>query len=284
MKKGLLITNAFLVSEKFDQIYELLTEAAGRHDTKLIHRTNADFMPVYSKNGIFLSCREASPPTAKSFDFILFWDKDVRLARAFEAAGLPVFNSASAIEACDDKALTLEKLAGAGLTEGKKPEIRLPLTVMAPMTFSGIGYTDLSFIMDEEETISYPMVIKECFGSFGAQVHLAKNRKGRAQPAHHGRIHILGGHLEHLLQHRGPGQSQYDPQCNMFFPLRHLQVLHNLPILSCYYTTHPAPVPYPPGIKRRHHRTLNFFRRIAAAASHRLSRAGVCRRESRRDD
>lgn len=178
MKKGLLITNAFLVSEKFDQIYGLLTEAAGRHDTKLIHRTNADFMPVYNENGIFLSCREASPlATAGGFDFVLFWDKDIRLARAFEAAGLPVFNSASAIEACDDKALTLEKLAGAGLMTGEKPEIRLPVTVMAPMTFSGIGYTDLSFIKAAEEAISYPMVIKECFGSFGAQVHLAKNRK-----------------------------------------------------------------------------------------------------------
>ena len=181
MKKGLLITNAFLISEKFDQIYELLIEAAKKHDTELIRRTNADFMPVYSENGISLSCREGSAfSIVKSFDFVLFWDKDIRLARAFEAAGLPVFNSASAIEACDDKALTLEKLSGIGPVGDKKLRIRLPLTVMAPMAFSGTGYTDLSFIKTVEETLSYPMVIKECFGSFGAQVHLAKDREEAA--------------------------------------------------------------------------------------------------------
>jgi glutathione synthase/RimK-type ligase-like ATP-grasp enzyme len=134
-------------------------------------------MPVYGENGVYPSCREYSPFVPfKNIDFVLFWDKDIRLARAFEAAGLPVFNSASAIEACDDKALTLERLSGNGLIGDGKQKLRLPLTVMAPMTFSSTGYTDLSFINEAERIISYPMVIRECFGSFGAQVYLAKNR------------------------------------------------------------------------------------------------------------
>ena len=177
MKKGLLITNAFLNSEKFRQLYELLENAAENNGTELICRTNADFMAVYSENGISLSCREGSfPETVRDFDYVLFWDKDIRLARAFEAAGLPVFNPASAIEVCDDKALTFEKLSAAGLAGDKGHRVRLPATVMAPMTFPGKGYNDLSFIEQAEELISYPMVIKECFGSFGNQVHLAKNR------------------------------------------------------------------------------------------------------------
>ena len=45
-------------------------------------------------------------------DFVLFWDKDVRLAFQLERLGIPVFNSAKSIALCDDKTLTWLALAG----------------------------------------------------------------------------------------------------------------------------------------------------------------------------
>ncbi|HAG69163.1 MAG TPA: RimK family alpha-L-glutamate ligase [Lachnospiraceae bacterium] len=203
MKKGLLITNAFLTgsgggyglpgditggksrtasadySAKFNDLYEWLVKAAEIYGICLMPHSNAEFLPVYGPEGVKVLCGSKNSIQP---DFVLFWDKDVRLARAFEAMGIPVFNSACAIELCDDKSLTLERLSGISYyPEGKEGcgepcPLRIPVTIMAPMTFKGRGYKELYFIDTAEKLLSYPMVIKECFGSFGAQVYLARNR------------------------------------------------------------------------------------------------------------
>ncbi len=175
MTKGLLITNAFLRSEKFTELYDMLEKAAEKQDIRLILKTNADFLSVYSEKGSALltednpACIDDIP--ALPYDFVLFWDKDIRLARAFEASGIPVFNSASSIGLCDDKALTLESLSGL---------VRIPLTIMAPLTFDKKGYEDTGFLSSAGRLLGYPMIIKECFGSFGAEVFLAKDEKEAA--------------------------------------------------------------------------------------------------------
>ena len=99
-------------------------------------------------------------------DFVLFWDKDVRLAKMLEAEGFKVFNSAEAIETCDDKALSFIKL--------KNTDIKMPMTFTAPMTFDR-QYKDYTFLFQIESTLGYPMVIKENKGSFGEQVYLVNN-------------------------------------------------------------------------------------------------------------
>ena len=100
---------------------------------------------------------------------VLFWDKDVRLASYLEDAGCLVMNSSHAIAVCDDKSLTHLALARAGLPQ--------PRTMIAPMTYDNIGYTDLSFLREAEELFGFPMVVKECFGSFGFQVYLAHDHE-----------------------------------------------------------------------------------------------------------
>lgn len=97
-------------------------------------------------------------------DFILFWDKDVKLARYFEKLGIRVFNSAKAIAICDDKSLTHLELMNAG--------IKMPRTIIAPMTFPNIGYTSYNFLELVKAKIEFPFIIKEVFGSFGQQVYL----------------------------------------------------------------------------------------------------------------
>ena len=103
-------------------------------------------------------------------DFVLFWDKDVRLAASMEQTGFRLFNPAAAIAACDDKSVTHRILAGHG--------IAMPDTLTAPFFYPGLAPEGGDgFVGQVESTLTYPVVVKESFGSFGAQVHLASNRE-----------------------------------------------------------------------------------------------------------
>lgn len=158
MTKGLLVVNSFVQSEKFDGIYSLLEGAASKRSVSLERVCGAELLaPLCSGEDI---------PRA---DFVIFWDKDIRLATLLEARGLRLFNSAHAVELCDNKALTFLAL--------KESNIPQPETVIAPKTYPLCGYWRLDFLYEAEKRLGYPMVIKECFGSFGKQVHLAENRE-----------------------------------------------------------------------------------------------------------
>lgn len=150
MRRGLMVVNAFLRATKFDEIYATLLEAAKGRGMALDVMTNAELM--------------LTEPSADEYAFVLFWDKDVQLAARLEQAGLKVFNSADSILGCDDKALTWLRLKPHGLP--------MPRTVPAPKTFANIGYTSLDFAREAGEALGYPLVLKECFGSFGQQVYL----------------------------------------------------------------------------------------------------------------
>lgn len=100
-------------------------------------------------------------------DFVLFWDKDVRLAKTLEAAGMRVYNTAAAVEVCDDKAATHLALAREG--------IPMPRTLVAPMTYREYTAQGEEFLRRGEEALGYPLVVKECYGSLGGQVHLARS-------------------------------------------------------------------------------------------------------------
>ena len=157
---GLLVVNEFLNSNKFNEIHQWLIDAAIRQGIKLIKKTNAQLLIELPVKNL----RKSFQPEA---DFVMFLDKDVRLAEYLELMGYRVFNSSKAIYACDDKSMTHLLLSGA--------DIPMPKTIVAPMTFTNIGYTDLYFLEDVAERLGYPMVVKECFGSFGQQVYLVKD-------------------------------------------------------------------------------------------------------------
>lgn len=165
MKKGWLIVNAFLTAEKYATMYALLQSAASKLGVSLVLKTTAD-----------LTCAvgdEASLFIENKPDFVLFWDKDVSLARRLEKTDVPLFNSATAIEVCDNKIMTAERLQQAG--------VPTPDTVIAPKTFENIGYSDFHFLKKAGERLGYPMVIKEAYGSFGAQVYLAETEEQAKQ-------------------------------------------------------------------------------------------------------
>lgn len=155
--KGWLIVNNFMKSAKFDEIYAYLKSAAEKEQIQLeILKTGA--LP-HSVNALKERVKEA--------DFALFWDKDVVLARQLEACGLKLFNSAAAIEKCDNKAFTAVELERAG--------VPVPETYAAPLTFEGIRIDDFGFAEEAAEKLGFPLVIKENAGSFGKQVYLASD-------------------------------------------------------------------------------------------------------------
>lgn len=150
--RGWLIENGFLKSAAFDQMYGALENAAARQGISLERRANEMFCPL--SDALFLNAP----------DFVLFFDKDVRLARQMEQRGLPVFNSARSIALCDDKTLTYLAL---------KDAVPMPETILAPLTFTNYGQA--AFLDRVGETLKYPYVMKQGCGSFGREVYLVES-------------------------------------------------------------------------------------------------------------
>ena len=159
--KAWLIVNTFMASEKFKNLYELLSDA-------------------FEKRGVSLEIKKAEDISLEvnkqikdKPDFTIFWDKDIYLAQRLEQNGIRLFNTARAIELCDNKILMYQELA--------RNNVRIPRTLIAPKTFEGLGYTDLAFLDMASKEIGWPMVIKEAYGSFGDQVYLVSNKEEAIQ-------------------------------------------------------------------------------------------------------
>ncbi len=98
-------------------------------------------------------------------DVVLFWDKDIRLGEALEGMGVRVFNPIRGVELCDNKGATHLALAKAGIFQ--------PRTLLAPMTYREVTDQIDVFLTTAAQELSFPMVVKECYGSLGGQVYLA---------------------------------------------------------------------------------------------------------------
>lgn len=186
--QGWLVVNGFMNSSKFNEIYMWLKKAFEK---------NGHTVKVYTNTELALK---------KSFellpDFVIFWDKDIVLAKRLESMGIRLFNNSRAIEICDNKALTYVMLEG---------KVSMPETIAVPMTYRNIGYNNTDFVKEAGKRLGYPFIIKECFGSFGQQVYMAESPvqaenivKNTAEPlifqkfiaesrGHDIRINVVGG-------------------------------------------------------------------------------------------
>ena len=151
--KGILVTNNFCITREKEHSNRHLIESARKQNVELTEKKTGELL----HNPNYLKDLEA--------DFILFQDKDVILAKLLEMSGFPVFNKASAIEDCDNKARTFLRLTEKGLP--------VPLTLIAPLTFEGFGYNNENFLEEAASLLGFPMVVKELHGSYGQQVYLA---------------------------------------------------------------------------------------------------------------
>ena len=150
-----LVVNTFMDKSKFRNLYELLSTAFNKRHVNLQIKRAEDIS------------LEVGKAIIDKPDFAIFWDKDIYLAERLEAQGIKLFNSSSAINLCDNKALMYQELA--------KNNIRIPRTFIAPKTFEGLNYKNRDFLDKVTNEIGWPIVIKEAYGSFGEQVYLAHN-------------------------------------------------------------------------------------------------------------
>lgn len=162
IKKGYVITNGYTNNNKFNEVTQLYIEAANKLDICLEPITT-DKITYGIKQGEL----EINGFDYETADFIVFLDKDIRLAKTLESKGLRLFNSAKVIEVCDDKSATFFALAGEG--------IAMPKTVVAPLVFPKTYQEEDTYIQLIEEALRYPFIIKESFGSFGEQVYMIHN-------------------------------------------------------------------------------------------------------------
>ena len=186
MKQGWLIVNEYLDTEKFLEIRKLFLSGAEKKNVKLTVYTNADFAVDLSGAVVKSRAFDEGEP-----EFIIFYDKDITLAAALEKMGYRLYNSADAIDVCDSKVKTAEKIAEYNLNcKGDEAKILMPKTYKVPFTYENIGIKDsysFDFLDYVEKDLceagegalsdAYPMVIKESNSSFGMGVHLAGSRE-----------------------------------------------------------------------------------------------------------
>ncbi len=153
---GLIIYNGFWNKETPPGAVQSLVAAAATQEMTLTPVANTT---------LYAHLTDMASLVGYEAPFALFWDKDVRLARAMEAAGMRLYNSAAAVSVCDDKSATQLALCGHGI-----PMID---TWVAPMTYVQYDEAGEAFLQTAEQALGYPLVVKECFGSLGGQVYLA---------------------------------------------------------------------------------------------------------------
>lgn len=158
LHKGLIIVNAYEVFPAVQHMVDRLAAEFAALKIDIEVKTNAEILSYIGSDGELYSADLED-------DFCIFLDKDLYTSHLLEQAGIRLFNSADAIEACDDKMLTYMRLIHFG--------IPMPKTVPGPLHY-GVKTNEV-FITNLQKVIPFPIVCKENYGSMGQNVYLASN-------------------------------------------------------------------------------------------------------------
>jgi len=150
-----MILNKELDSPKFYDQFLLLQ--------KCFKRDGVSLTLTYNE---LLNSTDSSPYA--DYDFALYYDKDLLLARALENNNVIVFNNETALSVCDDKALTY-------LSLHDLKNVKLIPSAFSPLRFSGSFRLNSKFIQRILSLYQYPFIVKEVRGSYGNEVHLIDN-------------------------------------------------------------------------------------------------------------
>ncbi len=160
-----IVYNGNMLQEKFLYHVKWLKKEAENQGVEAILIRNTELLAGFSQGRTVLMGKYSD----KRPDFVLFWDKDVNLASHLESLGFKVFNSSRSIALCDDKILTYKTLADKNIPMAK--------TIIAPFVYGNMKIENLEFFDYAEEELGYPLIIKEAYGSFGAQVYMVKDKE-----------------------------------------------------------------------------------------------------------
>lgn len=169
--QGWIIYNGHLPGNKFLDFAEFFHHAAKERNVQTMILKNTELLTFLSTNTLDIA---RSTQIEQLPDFVIFTDKDIYLAKQLELMGVRVYNRANTIEICDDKIATYQALA--------TQQLPIPKTIVAPKVFPIPGVEiDMDFLNKVMEQLTFPIVIKEAFGSFGEQVYLVKNQADLVQ-------------------------------------------------------------------------------------------------------
>ena len=158
--KGLILTNAY--STQSEALYQpnRLKEEFEKLGVRVDILQN-DFFPFCTYGTINSKISQ--------YDFCIYLDKDKYVLKCIESVGIPLFNGFDAIETCDDKMMTYIALANAG--------IPTPKTLPGLLCYDRTCPIKTSSVEVIERELGYPVIIKECYGSLGKGVYLARERE-----------------------------------------------------------------------------------------------------------
>lgn len=155
MRKAACVLNAYKVLPGLENFYQRMKEELLPLGYELEAHRNKELLTYLGRDR-----RVTALDTENAF--ILYLDKDHYVSHGLEKAGFRLFDTASSIEICDDKAKTYLALEGTG--------IRIPKTITGPLTYSEAIQEDFPRRVVEE--LGLPLVAKLAYGSMGNSVFL----------------------------------------------------------------------------------------------------------------
>lgn len=155
--KGIILTNAYYCPPDVMYQPERLQEEFSARGVRADIRRN-DFFPFRLKKGELQSL-------LGDYGFCIYLDKDKYVLQSIEKCGMRVYNSYRAIAACDDKMTTCLALSGLG--------IPMPDTLPGLLCYSPAEKVRKESLVQVSETLGFPLVVKEAYGSLGKGVYLA---------------------------------------------------------------------------------------------------------------
>lgn len=158
--KGVILTNAYKdIPQTRSQCARLKEELEKLHVSIDIMRN--DFFAAYITSGGDIASK------LSGYDFCIYLDKDKYISYMLEKAGIRLFNSAQAIELCDDKMTTALALSNSG--------IPMPKTLPGLLCYDESAPLNEQALRIVEEELGYPVIVKSSFGSMGTGVFKAEN-------------------------------------------------------------------------------------------------------------
>lgn len=161
MKRGLIVINAYSALAPVLNQAERLKHEFGELQIEADVKTCAEIYAGIDDSGSAFA-------NVDDYGFCVYLDKDKYLSAILEKAGLKLFNSHAAVQACDDKMQTQLLLSGSGTP--------MPATLSAPLCYTQNAEPDKKFLDRAEDFLGYPVIVKTCYGSRGEGVFKADNR------------------------------------------------------------------------------------------------------------
>ncbi len=162
MEKGWIVYNAFCHVESTEKCIQRLFNALTKKGFEMSLVKHSDIKLCFDNNGDILPLNFMKKPL-----FCVYWDKDTLLAHMLEKWGVRVFNKVKVLETCDHKGKTFFELSNNG--------IPMPKTIVSPLVYPANSEDNDDFALYVADALGFPLIVKESYGSFGAQVHIVED-------------------------------------------------------------------------------------------------------------